>query len=80
MVYLGKPSPQNISFCLEKVQKGGWRVISESKLFEELFAVVFAWKFLTQGGGGFSPKSKLFGKLFCLSLDFFLRGGGGDKI
>ena len=50
--------------------KGGGGVMSESKLFEELFVVVCVWKFLMQGGR-VSPKSKLFEELFSLSLEFF---------
>ena len=34
-----------------KSSKGGWGVMSESKLFEELFVVVCAWKFFDAGGG-----------------------------
>ena len=53
----------------DQASKMQW-VMSESKLFKELFVVVWIWTFFDAEGGG-KPKSKLFEELFCLILDFF---------
>ena len=52
--------------------------MSESKLFEEIFGLVYVWTFFRKRGWGL-PNSKLFEELFCLCLEIFQEGGLPDS-
>ena len=70
----GKPSGKK-SVSVWFFSKGPGGVMTESKLFEELFGSVYVWTLFRKREGEL-PNSKLFEELFCLSLDIYQEEGG----